>query len=108
MNLTIKDRFLLLSILPHEGDISTIRIVRDLRAALSFSEEEHARLKVETRQSPQGTTFKWDETAPQTAEIEIKPKAFSVIQAALLELGNQKKLTEDFIPLWDAFEPDSK
>src|SRR5207247_9230228 len=45
MEFSVQERLILLSILPAEGDLTTLRIVRGLREQLSFSEEEHALLK---------------------------------------------------------------
>ena len=42
--LSVKGRLMLLGILPAEGDLTTIRIVRELREGLSFSETEHKQL----------------------------------------------------------------
>ncbi len=44
MNLSVLDRLLLLGLLPAEGDITTLRIIRTLREELSFTEQEHADL----------------------------------------------------------------
>jgi len=46
MKLRTYERLLLLNVLPREGDLTMIRIVRQLREALSFTEEEHAALNV--------------------------------------------------------------
>jgi len=102
MLLTVKERLLLLNILPREGDLSTIRIIAKLRASLSFSEEEHQALKF--NQAPEG--FTWEPSAPQTAEIDIGPKAQTVVRDNLDRLNSEKKLTEDYLPVWDKFNPD--
>ena len=40
MKLSVKARLLILQVLPDESNITTMRIVRDLKGALSFSEAE--------------------------------------------------------------------
>ena len=99
MTLTIKERLLLLSVLPREGDITTIRIVQNLRAALSFSEDEHARLGIRT----EAEKVSWDPTAPQDTDVDVGPKATVLIATTLEGLSAKKLLTEDFITLWDRF-----
>ena len=44
MDLTVRERLLLLQILPRQGDLTTIKIVRRLREELSFDEDEHRQL----------------------------------------------------------------
>ena len=102
MTLTIKERLILGSVLPREGDITTLRIVRDLRAACSFSEEEHARLGIVV----DGVNVRWDPSAPQDTEVEIGPKAATIITDTLKGLSEKKVLTEDFLSLWDRFVTD--
>ena len=99
MTLTIKERLLLLSFLPREGNITTLRIVHNLRAALSFSEEEHAALKME--QNVEG--FKWDADVVQDSEVVIGPRAHVLIQDTLTGMDKSSKLTEDFFSLWEKF-----
>jgi hypothetical protein len=99
MILTIKERLLLLTVLPREGNIVTLRIVQNLRAALSFSEEEHAALKME--QNEEG--FKWDAEISQEREVEIGPRAQVLIQDTLKGMDKSSKLTEDFFSLWEKF-----
>jgi len=101
MTLTIKERMLLLTILPREGDIASLRIIAALRAALSLSEEEHAKFGIVIK----GDQVQWNPSIPQESEIEIGPRALVMIADKLKELSEAKppKLTEDFIPLWDKF-----
>ena len=99
MTLTIKERFLLLLILPREGNMATLRIVQNLRAALSFSEEDWVALKIV--QNDDG--FTWDENIPQDTEVELGPRAQIVIQDTLNEMDKAKKLTDSYFSLWDKF-----
>jgi len=47
VKLTPFERLTLLNILPPEGDLSAIKIQRQLRESLSFSEAEHAKLGIQ-------------------------------------------------------------
>ena len=101
--LNVYERMMLLQMLPQQGDMTTLRIIRELRDNLSFSEEEHALLKFgndevgRTRWAPEG--------ANQVGEkqVAIGAKATEIIAAALKELEAQKKLHIDHLPLWDKF-----
>ena len=41
MELEVKERLLLLMLMPEHGNIGDIRIINDLKSNLSFTEEEH-------------------------------------------------------------------
>ena len=40
MKLSVFERLILLNVMPKEGDFTTLKIIRNLQEALSFSEEE--------------------------------------------------------------------
>jgi len=103
MILTVKERLLLLNVLPREGDITTLRVVRQLREALSFSEEEHATLNFVT----EGNELKWSPEASQEAEIALGKKASDVVAEVLKKLSDNKTLHEDYVSLWDKFNPET-
>src|SRR5512147_1441627 len=97
MELTVFERILLNSILPKEGDFTTIRIVRKLREDLSFSEEEHEVLKFEQKE----TGLTWSPEGNSLKEVAIGSKAKEICAKALEAVSEQKKLTEDFLHLCD-------
>lgn len=98
MQLNVLERVLLLNIIPVEGDITTVRIVRKLREALSFSEAEHEELKL----TQEGDRLSW---APNDLlkEVEIGPKAMAVIAKVLRRLSNEGKLPETYLDVYDKF-----
>jgi len=98
--LSVKGRLMLLGILPAEGDLTTIRIVRELREALSFSEGEHADLQMQQ----QDGRIMWQEGAVPDKSIDVGPKAAEVIRTALGKLDKDQKLTADHLELVDLFE----
>jgi hypothetical protein len=100
MNLNTLERLVLSRIVPKEGDITTLRIIRDLRAALSFSEEEHAALQFSNL--PDGR-LQWKRDCEVMKEVTIGAKARSIIRDVLIKLNEEKKLSEDFISLYEKF-----
>jgi hypothetical protein len=107
---SVLERIQLLSILPERGDITTIRIVRQLREDLSFTEEEHKELGFlksgDVR--PDGSVvpenrMEWNPGFPPK-EIEIGDKAREVIVAALDAFNKTEQVDETWIPLFDRFE----
>jgi len=99
MDLTVFDRLILLNVLPKEGDITTLRIVRALRDSLSFSEEEHTALQFKH----DGNNIAWKEEADVAKDVVIGEKATDVIVSALRSLNKSKKLTEQHLGLYEKF-----
>lgn len=99
MELSVMERLLLLEMLPAEGDVTTLRILLDLRRDLSFSEQEHAAIKL----VQDNGRVTWDRTQEKVKDVEIGPKAVSAIRDALQKLNNAKKLRETHLSLWDRF-----
>jgi len=102
MELAILDRITLLNILPVEGDVVTVRLLKKLREELGFTEEEikdHKITSVENR-------ITWEEDGYK-AEVGIGEKATDIIKDAFKKLDQEKKLREEMIPLYDTFMMDS-
>ncbi len=99
MKLDVGERIVLLSSLPKEGDLPTIRIVHELRQALSFTEEEHKALDIH----PDSDQILWDIDAEKHKDIPIGPRAHVLIEDTLKRLDVEKSITEDHLSLWEKF-----
>ena len=99
--LGVKDRLVLLGILPAEGNLVMIRIVRELREGLSFSEAEHKDLQMTELE---GGRLRWEEGAVPEREFEIGAKGQETIRKALEKLDKDEKLAADHLALCDLFE----
>ncbi len=97
MELGVKDRLLLLSILPDKGDYSTIKIVRQLREALSFTEDEHTEYGMNTN----GDMITWDDEKAGIREILVGEKATDIIVSSLRKANTESNITEDLLPLYE-------
>ena len=97
MRLSVADRLALLNILPQEGDITTLKIVRKLREELSFSEEEHAILQFQN----DGQMIRWNPL--EDKDVEVGEKATDIISDAFKELNKQKKISVDWVELYERF-----
>ncbi len=100
MQLTTIDRLVLLNILPREGSVTTVKIVRELREELSFSEEEHAALKF-VKLDDGG--MQWVAEAETEKGVSIGPRAHALIAETLERLDKEKKVTEEYLGVWDKF-----
>ena len=98
MELTVSERLVILSILPIENDITTLRILQELKKNLSFNEEEHRQLEFKQ----DGDKVTWNEVDIKK-DVEIGETAENIIRNAFRDLNNKKKLREEHIPLYEAF-----
>jgi len=102
--LNIVERIALLNILPLEGNVVTLKIIRDLQSNLSFSEEEMKRFKMKNIRRPDGSTFAvWDADSDETKEFEIGDVANNIIVERLKFLEGQKKLRMEMLTLYEKF-----
>ena len=99
MILNVLDRVTLLGVLPEQGDFVTLKIVRQLRESLSFTEEELRELKITQSED----RINWNPSADKGKEIQIGEKATDIIVGALKQLNDQKKLTQQHYDLYEKF-----
>jgi len=96
MELTVAERLVLLSVLPEQGDFTTLKVIRALRESLSFSEEEHK----EYQFVQEGQQVRWNSEVEQSKEIEIGEKANDIVVLALSKLNEEKKLKMEHFALY--------
>ena len=99
MKLDVGERIVLLSSLPKEGDLATIRIVHELRQALSFTEEENKALNIRS----EGDQLLWDIDDDGHKDISIGHRAYVLIEDTLKRLDAEGQITEDHLSLWEKF-----
>ena len=98
MELSVRDRLLLLQVLPREGDYTTLKLVRTLREELSFNEAEHAVLQFKDG----GGTIQWEE-AGLLKDVVIGEKASDVIVMAFKRLDAEHRLHHEHLGLYEKF-----
>ena len=101
MKLTVFERVVLLGILPEQGNFLTLKIVRQLREGLSFTETELKALDLKQN----GDQVTWNPAAanPEGTEIIIGEKATDIIVEALKKLNDEGKLMEQHFTLYEKF-----
>jgi hypothetical protein len=99
MELKVVDRLTLLDVLPKEGNYLTLKIVRQLRESLSFSEEELKNLQFTATENQ----INWDVKADIGREIPVGEKAEEIITESLKALDAQGKLNEQTVGLFERF-----
>lgn len=98
MKVSVDDRLILLGVIPQQGDFTTLKIIRDMKGELSFTEEEHKILKF--RQ--EGETIHWEDGF-ENKEINFGEKATDIITDAFKKLNDQKKLRIEHMELYEKF-----
>jgi len=99
MKLDVRERLVLLSILPAEGNFVTLKVVRKLKDNLSFSEEEIKQYKFVQGEG----TVTWDNSVEQDKMTEIGTQAKIIIQDALKKLDGENKLREEHYTIFEKF-----
>jgi len=100
MKLTVFERITLLNVLGYfQGDFTTLKIVRELKESLSFTEEEHKALDLRIEN---GQAY-WISEADEAKDIPVGDKAAEIIREQLTGLNERKMLTDDHYSLYVKF-----
>ena len=99
MQLTVLERILLLNILPVQGDITTVRLVREAREDLSFSDAENKTLKFAKKDNQ----MRWETEQAPVKEVSFNDTMTGILAAGLKELDKKKELGQQHISLYEKF-----
>lgn len=110
MKLNIAERFALLGVLPQQGNVTTLRIIRELQSRLSFTEEELKHYNIQNQSNPDGSArVTWNpELSEEETDIAIGEAATGVIKERLIRLNAQNQLHFSMLPLYEKFVEDVK
>lgn len=105
MKLDLPERIALLAILPHEGSLVTLRVIRELQSKIGFTEDEIKHFSLNDSISSDGMLkISWNpDLATETKDIEISDVAKAIIIARLKQLDSQGKLHIGMLPLYEKF-----
>jgi hypothetical protein len=104
LKLTPVERQNLLYVIPKEGSVLTLRIVRDLQTALGFTEAEHKEfvIKMPMPNGSETEIVRADKCDVRT-EVRIGEKAEEIIVEALKALIEKKQLHITCLGLYERF-----
>lgn len=97
MKLNVLERITLMQILPQEGTYASYKIFTDLRAQLSFNEEEYKRFGMHETQGQ----ITWQKS--EDRDFLFGEKAISIIQESLKKLDEAGKITLQTSTLYEKF-----
>ena len=100
MEINVHNRLLILNAIPKEGDILTVRVVKDLSDKIGLSSDEVTDWEVKT--SPSGN-ITWNVDKIQNKEIEFNLSEKSIISDALRKLNKESKLTVEYLDVYKLF-----
>lgn len=101
MKLNTPERLMLYEVLPRQGDVTSLKIVRDLQNELTFSQEEHDILSLVV--DPKTSQITWNVKADFEKEIPLCNVAVKIIYDSLVELNRKKMLSIHYLDLYDKF-----
>lgn len=99
IRMTVAERLLLLQVLPREGSLTTLRMVRAFRENLSFSAEEHEVLKFREADG----RIEWDALNAPVKFVRVLDPVMKLILDAFKALDAAGKLNLDMLPIYERF-----
>ena len=99
MLLGIRDRIILLQVLPRQGNVTNLRIIRDLEKEMGFTEAELITLKLETGERG----VKWDKECEFEKDVAIGDVAAKIIHDAFVQLDKSNLLALEHLEVYDKF-----
>lgn len=105
MKLNIAERIALAGILPPEGSIVTLRVIRELQMGLAFTEKELKDWKITNRRNPDGSAFiTWDsDFTNKEKDVVIGEVTKGIIVEQLKALSEHGKLRMEMLSLYEKF-----
>lgn len=97
INLNIKERLLMATILPKESDIKTMTICKDIAAKTDLTQSEFEEIGFTT----EGGAYSWSKNIDK--QIEFTEAEIQVVKEALKKLDDEKKITRDALDIYYKF-----
>lgn len=95
MKLDIKNRLLLIGMLPQQGSLSEMVDIYDLVRDLKLSDEEKGAISY----IENGNYVKWDFDKDPNKDINISSSQMKIIKKTIDRLDKENKITLEIIPL---------
>lgn len=95
MKLDIKNRLLLIGMLPQQGSLSEMVDIYDLVRDLKLSDEEKGAISY----IENGNYVKWDFDKDPNKDININSSQMKIIKKTIDRLDKENKITLEIIPL---------
>ena len=105
MKLGLKERLLARGLLPQQGSMLTLMVVKRAFEVLSLTAEEVEKWHVADAVDADGKAVgtRWDVEANEPMEVALEPATVDVIKKELKALDEKKTLTMDLMSTYEAF-----
>ena len=106
MKLEVHERIALLGLLPKEGDYAAMKTIRRAKEILSFTPEEIKFYELTSRPGPDGkpqTAWSTQKATEQVKDVPIDEYTTQLIRDSLADLNKKRKLTEEYMSLYEKF-----
>lgn len=98
--LSVKDRYLLLTLLrSYEGDVTKVRVVRDLQELIGFDDDEQVALAFTTDDG----AVRWKDGVVDPKPYDLGLAKLELVVEALRERDRRKAITVELLNLWEIF-----
>jgi len=102
MKLSIKDRLIILNVLPNQETYANMLVIRDLTADVGFSKLDHEYFEI----VEENGDVSWDPEKEQDKEVPIGITAFELIKKAFKKIDADGGITNDFMDIYKRFVED--
>jgi len=102
MKLSLKERLVLLSVLPKKGNFKNLVEIRALGEVLRITEAE--RVEIDMHNDEATGTIQWNTEKAKPKDVTITAKGLEIIQKGLTDLDKRGEATEDHLDVWKRFE----
>lgn len=106
MKLEVHERIALQTLLPKEGDYAALKQYRQAREMFAFTPEEMAFYELKTVFGPDGkpsTNWSMEKASQQVKDCPVTEFIMDVVRNSLSEMNRKKKLTENYLSLYEKF-----
>lgn len=100
MNLTVKERLVLLNILPGQETYANMLIVRELIGELGWGESDRKDLGLQ--EDGEGNVT-WDDGKETVKAVAIGPLAYELIKKGFKKLDSERAITAELLPFYKRF-----
>jgi hypothetical protein len=99
MKLSIKQRLILINLLPKKGDFVLLTVKQDLYDKIKISQEDIKLAEIKSTEKG----LSWNTEKDFEIEIEISELEHEMVKTILKKLDEEKELTDDTVDLYKLF-----
>lgn len=103
MELTIRDRVILLDCLPPQASLADYRIMHDLKMKLSMTQEEVAVSGFASAVNPENNSVNYSWREDITKEFQLDGRTLEIVKEAVKRLDKEGRVSDQNIHLFDLF-----